>query len=903
MGPAVVTTPKTLEFKDTDKRTLDDIASFITQEMRTHKRWTPSCTAIMQKNPRTLFLFDRFEHSINVAYGRDVDYKIALNPCMIQCYHPHCLRRKRNPVKLRNMFILNEYLYHLEDHVDDIGCSMQERFGAVHKNLFVDPDFLNNLAPPPSSMNDTAQTLSGEALQHLYSTIDAYGIERIMVQYRGGDVGNFNAGCEILPINPHYLSHWSDVLISNEIIRPSSLQYQESDAFIFSVLNYPDPIRSWSVWGTIELYATKMYSSVGGAALNLFRGITDNRITRRNCPLVDIHEFVLDINHPCPSVSCCQSNLPNLKYENRTMHSSEVIFHISCLEASEDSFKFVFSDKVVRYPVVAVVDEQEINQGTFVVNGELCGLRQKMTAADIRKIGLENLAKYIAEKNNFVVAVRENVLVDLRGICCSNPVTTFECGSMSSVDCLQRLNEMTTFSNSCLDCLCSGWPCTLSKLDEMCSNCVDTDTKCVSLAVIHSLMDMGSSHKKAEKNNTNRLTVTSSDEEMMDAEKYNIAFGGLHLAKAIVNSMRNHILQYNGEFFGTNVLLSIRHDQEILQNIKNAVFVGKDRQSDLLAYMTVCPLVQEALRLKGHSWVQRIPERHLSYKSNAKSQKKIILCVDVCANRNGDLYLLDAGAACVHVIDHSNVASVRIIGKYNTPNMDDYHSDAPNKNILSKIRLSNRLLDISIDSDDNLYLADGMRCEVIVIRKCYRAKSCKKKTARFYVFNVPEILSCSVISNKLFVLQRSNSETVVKLLNYRLPKTNLNKYHLKYTVAMTLPCNAERLFSVPFHKCFGGQDGNELKLFYYSKSKKVIKLEKQLEVKSLTKPSLSDNGMVIVGTESGVAVHQMYGEGLMKIVRHDGVDGFVKCVFIRGNVVTAAVLDLKVAQLLFFYLG
>ena len=551
-----------------------------------------------------------------------------------------------------------------------------------------------------------------------------------MVQYRGGDVENLNARCELLPQNPHYLSHWSDVLISNGLIRPSSLQYQENDAFIFSVLNYPDPIRS--VWGTIELYATKMYSSVGGAALNLFRGITNNRITRRKCPLVDIYEFVMDINHPCSSVSCCQSNLPSLKYENQTMHSSEVIFHISCLEATEDCFKFVFSDKIVRYPVVAVVDEQEINQGTFVVNGELCGLRKKMTAADIRKVGLENLARYIAEKNNFVVAVRENVLVDLKGICCSNPVTTFECGSLSSVECLERLNEMTTFSNSCLNCLCSGWPCTLPKLDEMCSNCVDSDTKCVSLAVFHSLMDMGSSHKKAEKNNDNRLTLTSSDEEMMDTKKCNIAFGGLHLAKAIVNSMRNNILQYNGYFFGTNVLLSIRHDLEILQKIKNAVFVGKDRQSDLLAYMTVGPLVQEALRLKGRSWVQRIPERHLSYKSNAKSQKKIVLCVDVCANRNGDLYLLDAGAACVHVIDRSNVAAVCMIGKYNAPNMDEYHSDAPNKNVLSKIKLSNRLVDISIDSDDNLYVADGMRSDCYP--KVLQGKILQEKNSKILCF-------------------------------------------------------------------------------------------------------------------------------------------------------------------------
>ena len=63
---------------------------------------------------------------------------------------------------------------------------------------------------------------------------------------------------------------------------------------------------------------------------------------------------------------------------------------------------------------------------------------------------------------------------------------------------------------------------------------------------------------KAEKNNENRLEISSSDEDMMDLQKLNIAFGGLHLAKALVNCLRNHIMQYNGEFFGTNTLISMR---------------------------------------------------------------------------------------------------------------------------------------------------------------------------------------------------------------------------------------------------------------------------------------------------------------------------------------------------------
>ena len=291
--------------------------------------------------------------------------------------------------------------------------------------------------------------------------------------------------------------------------------------------------------------------------------------------------------------------------------------------------------------------------------------------------------------------------------------------------------EVINFSNSCLNCLSNGWLCDVQKLNEMCSSCVNSDTKCVSLAVLHSLMDMGSFHKKAEKNNENRLEISSSDEDMMDLQKLNIAFGGLHLAKALVNCLRNHIMQYNGEFFGTNTLISMRDESEILQNIKNAVFVGKDRQSDLLAYRTRFK-VQEALSVKKHAWVQRIPEKHLSFESNSKSQKKIVLCVDVCSNRNGDLYVLDAGAACVHVVDRSNVASVRMIGKYNLPNLDPYRGDAEKKNALSKIRLSNTLHDVCLDNDDNLYVADGGRSEVIVIPKCYRAKSCQKNRDFLY---------------------------------------------------------------------------------------------------------------------------------------------------------------------------
>ena len=128
----------------------------------------------------------------------------------------------------------------------------------------------------------------------------------------------------------------------------------------------------------------------------------------------------------------------------------------------------------------------------------------------------------------------------------------------------------------------------------------------------------------------------------------------------------------------------------------------KNRQSDFLAYLTVSPLVQNALNELGNYQIQRIPERFLSYKPNAATQKKIIYAVDICNNRNGYVYILDAGASCIHVVDRSSVAAVHIIGRYGKPNLHTYPKSL--KNVTNKLYLSNSLRDLTIDNDDNMIM-------------------------------------------------------------------------------------------------------------------------------------------------------------------------------------------------------
>ena len=351
-------------------------------------------------------------------------------------------------------------------------------------------------------------------------------------------------------------------------------------------------------------------------------------------------------------------------------HPSEKLYHIKCLMKSSESFGFVFGENVVSIPVCLGIDEQETNQGTFLHNNELHGLNKIMTAEDVKKIGLKNLGKHIAQNNNFNIGVREYRLTDLAGLFCSNIRTTFFCKEMKSDECTKALNEVVTNVKSCENCVRHYLCCEFERIDQPCANCIESGIKCLRLIVFHVNWDMGGSHKKTALESEAGLTENSSRSDMLSWEKYTIGFGGLHLCKALVNALRNHEISYGGENFGLNILICLRYLSSLLLTLKNAVYIGKDRQSDFLSWLTVSPTVQRALLEQGSYNVQRLPERYSPHK--ATSQKKLIYPTSVVTNANGDVFILDPGASCVHVVDRSVIASVFLIGKYKKPSTAPY---------------------------------------------------------------------------------------------------------------------------------------------------------------------------------------------------------------------------------------
>ena len=522
---------------------------------------------------------------------------------------------------------------------------MKARFTAINENNFMTPASLDEISISPYLLQSDLQ-LNPQTVE----IFENYGINR--------------------KLTSNYICHWKDLLIKNNIINSESLSFQEDESFIKCFLDYPHRVKDCSMWSTVYLYGLKLLTSVSGAALNLYRGTTDYPGLSDHAVLTTASDFATSINHACASLTSYQRVLPDLDYNNEGTHGGEMLYHISSLKKSEDSLCIHFSaSNVYRYPITLGIDEQEINAGTFVRDGVLHGLEKKMTANEIREIGLNNFCKYKAEKNNFITGVREYRATDLRDKVCSNVKTEFVSHELSGRECSTRLEDCIKFASKCRMCLMDRVPCNYDVVDQSCQNCQNQNMPCVSLFVFLVLWDMGSGHKKVDQF-LNVLDADSSNSELLSSKTVTIGFGGLHLAKSFVCTARNYVLSHDGQKFGVNILHELKQMCGILKSINNSVFVGRDKQSDLLNYTLIGEKVQQSLKTWNHYLITRVPEKYLTYKENAKTQKRIIMPSSIDTNRNGDVFLVDAGASCVFVVDNSSVAKVKVLeGQYGSPSI------------------------------------------------------------------------------------------------------------------------------------------------------------------------------------------------------------------------------------------
>ena len=135
---------------------LKELCSLINEEFGIHSCWNKRCTTSLRNNAHALFLYDRLEYSLSNAYG-SAEYKVLLNPLMVLCHHPDCIKSSHPNIKLHQMFDLSRFIEHLMDHDDEIGLAMLNRVEAIVPNPFISREDLDRIHCSPYSLQPHLQ--------------------------------------------------------------------------------------------------------------------------------------------------------------------------------------------------------------------------------------------------------------------------------------------------------------------------------------------------------------------------------------------------------------------------------------------------------------------------------------------------------------------------------------------------------------------------------------------------------------------------------------------------------------------------------------------------------------------------------------------------------------------------
>ena len=610
------------------------------------------------------------------------------------------------------------------------------------------------------------------------------------------------------------------------------------------------------------------------------------------------------INHPGPGLTTVDRFFPKCLYSSEQYHRREILFHLRILENTQESLKICYDDdSCISFPITLGADDQEINPGTFKHEngGVLLGLKRSLTADDIRNIGIKNLGHHIATSNNFVTAVREYRATDFKGCMNSNVSTSFLAGSFEGEKCTKSLEKVINCVNMCSNCLSLGLEaCEFEKIHNKCKNCEIDGQNCNRMIVFNVLWDMGSSHKSTAKK-MKKIDVLSKDKDFVNSDLHSVSFGGLHLCKCIVNAARCYNMAYKGEKFGIYILRYLRLGSDecatLSSKIKNAVLVCKDRQSDLLSYMTVSPVVQQALKAKDVYSVIRVPEKILHYTENAKSQKPIISPLSIKTNKNGDVFLLDSGAACIHVYDTSDVAKSFILGKYKSPcQVNEKYASKGKDAITGKdILFSDHLCAMDI-FEDNLYVLDGARNEIIILKNCGKVQTLLSKYV--YIINEAGCVALTMLKETLVLLCRIEGVIQIKGLTLKLPKTKSVEYVLKPVLCFNFKPsrNLLDLFRFNYNGYEFGARSDNAEIMFYKIDDKSCKEKKSVLRSSIT-PSSSD-GSILTYYMSSL---DMWNAGLTSVPESAELDfSPVKKVLTQSKPVSLSIWDGKLINVVGF---
>ena len=286
--------------------------------------------------------------------------------------------------------------------------------------------------------------------------------------------------------------------------------------------------------------------------------------------------------------------------------------------------------------------------------------------------------------------------------------------------------------------------------------------------------------------------------------------------------------------------------EELFSEIKTAVIVGKDRQSDLLSYSTCDDKIQSILKNLKTYQIIRIPEDILSHTEKAKTQKEIISPVAVAANKNGEVFVLDSAAACIHVVDRSSVAKVTILGGYKSDDVQRYKKNTPGSTKAKDIMLSNGVTDL-IYHRDNVFVSDAVRNEIAVILNGISASSISSCKLRVLILD--KCISLCCMGENLVVLRKDGMDSIIDIIELG----NLNvSFFPSFKIITTLKSSdTKSLFSLSLNYFGTHTENKAMSIYIHNEKNGIEKIHSELAF-SQCRPCFSAemNYLFSVGVES-----------------------------------------------------
>ncbi|KAL5255490.1 hypothetical protein ACHWQZ_G010909 [Mnemiopsis leidyi] len=299
----------------------------------------------------------------------------------------------------------------------------------------------------------------------------------------------------------HYLSFWKNHLLLQDILEPTHLNYQESDAFIEMCLRYPNPTPArlgWKTWPTLATFVQNIGATFSRRAVKLFLG---SHVVGNNT-LDGLKTYADSVNHPGPAASTLDTWKPPLQLISGPNHLTTLL-HLKIMIQQPGSVPHLRNEKVTRFPGVLCYDEQEINQGVFPVEVDgqlnLAGLAELIP---VEEINTETLTVKLRSdpKYKLISAARAFRFADYGDFFSSPNYISYIAGAQKHEEITENLEDVVEWVTSCMNCMEKGKTCNYTNLLDPCSACSEEKQICYSFAVFQILSDKYSAQVSVSKN-------------------------------------------------------------------------------------------------------------------------------------------------------------------------------------------------------------------------------------------------------------------------------------------------------------------------------------------------------------------------------------------------------------------